>query len=61
MECCPSHAVILLIHHWISVSQGFNGEGAEKFWTVTGDNVSAMALCDVDGDGRLELIVSAVP
>ena len=26
--------------------QGFDFEGAEAFWTVTGDNVSTLALCD---------------
>lgn len=37
--------------------QGFGADGSEKFWTVTGDNVSAMAFCDVDQDGRNELLV----
>ena len=32
-------------------------KGAERFWTVTGDNVAAMTFCDVDGDGRNELLV----
>nr|BCL66089.1 Bardet-Biedl syndrome 2 protein [Volvox africanus] len=39
--------------------QGFNADGSEKFWTVTGDNVSAMAFCDVDQDGRQELLVGS--
>nr|BCL66158.1 Bardet-Biedl syndrome 2 protein [Volvox reticuliferus] len=39
--------------------QGFNVDGSEKFWTVTGDNVSAMAFCDVDQDGRHELLVGS--
>jgi len=30
------------------------------FWTVTGDVVTAMALADVDGDGRNELLVSGL-
>lgn len=38
---------------------GFNSTGAESFWTVTGDNVSAMALCDINGDGLHELIVGS--
>ncbi len=37
--------------------QGFDQTGADKLWTVTGDNVSAMALCDVDNNGQLELVV----
>ena len=28
--------------------QGFDMEGNEVFWTVTGDNVSSLALCDVN-------------
>eukprot|EP00798_Chlamydomonas_sp_ICE-L_P005960 gene5960-33535_t len=39
--------------------QGYDSSGGEKFWTVTGDNVSAMTLCDVDGDGRPELLVGS--
>ncbi|PNW81715.1 hypothetical protein CHLRE_06g257250v5 [Chlamydomonas reinhardtii] len=39
--------------------QGFGADGSEKFWTVTGDNVSAMAFCDVDQDGRNELLVGS--
>jgi hypothetical protein len=37
--------------------QGYDASGADSFWTVTGDNVAAMALCDVDGDGLVELLV----
>ena len=29
-------------------SQGFDFEGNEQFWTVTGDIVSSLALCDVE-------------
>lgn len=39
--------------------QGFDAEGLELFWTVTGDNVSAMAFCDADGDGANELLVGS--
>mmetsp|Transcript_21661 Transcript_21661/g.44275 ORF Transcript_21661/g.44275 Transcript_21661/m.44275 type:complete len:703 (+) Transcript_21661:114-2222(+) len=39
--------------------QGYDHEGSEEFWTVTGDNVSAMAFCDVDEDGALELLVGS--
>ena len=39
--------------------QGYDSRGAEKFWTVTGDNVAAMTFCDVDGDGRNELLVGS--
>ena len=35
--------------------QGFDYEGNDVFWTVTGDNVGAIALCDFDGDGVNEV------
>ena len=39
--------------------QGFDHEGNEAYWTVTGDNVSTMTFCDVDEDGALELLVGS--
>lgn len=39
--------------------QGFDHEGGEAFWTVTGDNVSTLTMCDVDGKGRNELLVGS--
>lgn len=36
--------------------QAFDHEGNELFWTVTGDNVSALSFCDVNDDGVPELI-----
>lgn len=39
--------------------QGFDASGGEIFWTVTGDNVSTMAFCDVDDDGSQELLVGS--
>jgi Bardet-Biedl syndrome 2 protein len=38
---------------------GFKSTGAETFWTVSGDNVSALALSDINGDGLNELIVGS--
>lgn len=38
---------------------GFNHEGSEEYWTVTGDNVSSLLLCDVDNDGMNELVVGS--
>mmetsp|Transcript_89835 Transcript_89835/g.159798 ORF Transcript_89835/g.159798 Transcript_89835/m.159798 type:complete len:717 (-) Transcript_89835:84-2234(-) len=36
--------------------QAFDHEGNEIYWTVTGDNVSSLAFCDVDDDGAPELL-----
>eukprot|EP00898_Chlorokybus_atmophyticus_P001694 jgi/Chlat1/2525/Chrsp175S02381 len=33
---------------------GFDGGGTERLWTVTGDDVTCMALADVDGSGSGE-------
>ncbi|XP_076033729.1 BBSome complex member BBS2-like [Oratosquilla oratoria] len=38
---------------------GFDGEGNDPFWTVTGDNVTSLALTDFDGDGENELLVGS--
>lgn len=34
---------------------GFDREGNDAYWTVTGDNISAMALVDIDNDGQNEV------
>uniref|UniRef100_A0A7S3GBK3 Bardet-Biedl syndrome 2 protein homolog n=1 Tax=Palpitomonas bilix TaxID=652834 RepID=A0A7S3GBK3_9EUKA len=39
--------------------QGFDAEGNEVYWTVTGDNVTSLTLCDVDMDGKSELLVGS--
>ncbi|RMC09141.1 hypothetical protein DUI87_14148 [Hirundo rustica rustica] len=39
--------------------QGFDYEGNDRFWTVTGDNVRSLALCDFDDDGKTELLVGS--
>ena len=38
---------------------GFDNEGNEVFWTVSGDNITSLALFDVDGDGLNELLVGS--
>lgn len=38
---------------------GFDGKGNESFWTVTGDNVSSMTLCDLDGSNQNSLVVGS--
>jgi Bardet-Biedl syndrome 2 protein len=39
--------------------QGFDAEGSEMYWTVTSDNVSALAFADTNSDGHMELIVGS--
>lgn len=39
--------------------QGFDFEGNDRFWTVTGDNVRSLVLCDFTGNGKNELLVGS--
>lgn len=39
--------------------QGFNWKGNDSYWTVTGDNITALALFDINGDGQNELLVGS--
>ncbi|KRX61329.1 Bardet-Biedl syndrome 2 -like protein [Trichinella sp. T9] len=39
--------------------QGFNWQGKEIFWSVTGDTVRSLCFCDFDSDGKLELVVGS--
>lgn len=36
-----------------------NDSGDEVYWTVTGDNISAIEFCDIDDDRTTELIVGS--
>ncbi|CAF0786537.1 unnamed protein product [Adineta ricciae] len=38
---------------------GFNKKSEDVLWTVTGDNVSSLALLDFNGDGYNELVVGS--
>lgn len=38
---------------------GFDEDGEEVLWTVTGDNVRSLAMLDVDNDGNFELLVGS--
>ncbi|XP_050687071.1 Bardet-Biedl syndrome 2 protein homolog [Eriocheir sinensis] len=38
---------------------GFDSEGNDPFWTVTGDNVTSLTLTDFDGDEENELLVGS--
>ncbi|XP_064601546.1 Bardet-Biedl syndrome 2 protein homolog [Liolophura sinensis] len=39
--------------------QGFDYEGNDSFWTVTGDNVCSLSMIDFTCDGQQELIVGS--
>ncbi|KAI1285192.1 Bardet-Biedl syndrome 2 protein [Halotydeus destructor] len=39
--------------------QGFNYEGSDSLWTVTGDNITSLALADINGDNQNELLVGS--
>ncbi|XP_033751915.1 Bardet-Biedl syndrome 2 protein homolog isoform X2 [Pecten maximus] len=39
--------------------QGYDMEGNDIFWTVTGDNVCSLALVDFSSDGQNELVVGS--
>ncbi|XP_054160057.1 Bardet-Biedl syndrome 2 protein homolog [Oppia nitens] len=39
--------------------QGFDYEGTDSYWTVTGDNITCMVLTDLDEDGQNELLVGS--
>mmetsp|Transcript_5177 Transcript_5177/g.4668 ORF Transcript_5177/g.4668 Transcript_5177/m.4668 type:complete len:749 (-) Transcript_5177:13-2259(-) len=38
---------------------GFNEVGKEIYWTVTGDNITSLELCDTNNDGINELLVGS--
>ena len=38
---------------------GFDQDGNDLFWTVTGDNVSSLMVCDFNSDGESELVVGS--
>ena len=39
--------------------QGFDHEGNDPFWTVTGDNVSSLSLVDYHANGNQRLVVGS--
>eukprot|EP00971_Amphidinium_carterae_P143634 2845836-Amphidinium_carterae.1 len=41
----------------LHLREAFDHEGNETFWTVTGDNVSALAICDINDDGQAKLFM----
>lgn len=53
-----SHEPMLLVGGNCSI-MGFDAEGKEKFWTVTGDNVTSMMISDINNDGLKELLVGS--
>lgn len=56
---CGSHPNSLVVVGGNCSVQGFDATGKEVLWTVTGGNVTALALADVDEDGSNELLVGS--
>jgi len=52
------HPPLALIGGNLSIT-GLNSAGREFFWTVSNEFVSALALCDADGDGESELLAGS--
>ena len=51
--------VFVYIKFYGKIFQGFDYEGNDPFWTVTGDNVTSLCLMDYNADGKNELIVGS--
>eukprot|EP00775_Hariotina_reticulata_P010207 gene10207-10368_t len=56
---CGSHSQPLVLVGGNCSVQGYNSMGTEVMWTVTGGNVTALALADVDDDQQNELLVGS--
>ncbi len=39
---------------------GLRADGSDVFWTALGDDINALELCDMDGDGRNEVRCGSV-
>eukprot|EP00752_Nemacystus_decipiens_P014985 g13343.t1 len=59
LGCLPSSQQPLALVGGNCSIQGFDATGAERFWTVTGDKVSAMTMADADGGGEKQLLVGS--
>ena len=65
ISCNTSRLFLILgISNYLSssshnVTQGFDHEGNDPFWTVTGDNVTSLTMMDYNSDGKNELIVGS--
>ncbi len=55
-ECVCVHYMHIHKHLKLKWHEWRTFQGEEKFWTVAGDNVGAMLLCDINEDGKNELI-----
>lgn len=40
--------------------QGYNQDGDERYWTITGDNITWLTLADIDSDGANEVSEDAL-
>ena len=58
VDTAPDAPTLALVGGNCSV-HGFSASGQEEFWTVCGDHAYALALADVNGDGKPELLVGS--
>jgi hypothetical protein len=55
----PSGERLLLVASSLSIT-GISASGQDMFWCVSNDVVSSLAYCDIDCDGRQELLAGSV-
>ncbi len=58
VDSAPDAPTLALVGGNCSV-HGFSASGQEEFWTVCGDHAYALAIADVNGDGKPELLVGS--
>ena len=58
-ECLPDVGQPVVIVGGNCSITGFDVDGEERFWTVSGDNVRALAFFDFNNDGADELIAGS--
>ena len=58
-ECLPDVGQPVVIVGGNCSITGFDVDGEERFWTVSGDNVRALGFFDFNGDGVDELVAGS--
>ena len=58
-ECLPDVGQPVVIAGGNCSITGFDVDGEERFWTVSGDNVGSVAFLDFNRDGVLEMVAGS--